>query len=498
MRMAIATAAAACLLVTACDGARQEVAQEPAGESPTPAVPAAEPEVHQDRRVPEPEPAGTEDWRMDRPAEGGSWPTRRSQRPAGTAVGLKVSTSAGRATGCGPTGSAATGAEAAPRCGSRRRSAAAAAGPGLPARRDPHRGRAVAPDLTIDTTGWEPGFYVLKLRTGIGWHTQVPYVVSSPSAAGTVALVAPVTTWQAYNPGAATASTTARPATAAAGRSASTVRTTGRPAPTTTAPPRCRSWSGPRSSASRCRYYTNVDLDQRPALLAGARGYVSLGHDEYWTPAMRDAVTRARDAGTNLAFLGANTMYWRIRLEDRDTGPARWWWATGTTRTSTRCATSGPPRRPHGSATRRRRGPSTSWSGCSTSATRSTPTTSSPRPAGGASRGTGVRLGDRVPGLVGPEADRVYPDGDSPRPLQVLSHTPYDCRGVRPLDPVRLLHDPVGRRRLHGRDAAVGLRADRPLRTAAGRPDEPVRPDRDRQRPARLRSGPGRCAPPGA
>ena len=28
-----------------------------------------------------------------------------------------------------------------------------------------------------------------------------------------------------------------------------------------------------------------------------------------------------RDAGTNLAFLGANTMYWRIRLADRATGP---------------------------------------------------------------------------------------------------------------------------------------------------------------------------------
>ena len=35
---------------------------------------------------------------------------------------------------------------------------------------------------------------------------------------------------------------------------------------------------------------------------------------------MRDEVMRARDAGTNLAFLGANTMYWRVRLEDRPTG----------------------------------------------------------------------------------------------------------------------------------------------------------------------------------
>ena len=64
-----------------------------------------------------------------------------------------------------------------------------------------------------------------------------------------------------------------------------------------------------------------------------------MGHDEYWTPAMRREVTRARDAGTNLAFLGANTMYWRVRLEDRPTGRRGCWSATATARRSTRCAT---------------------------------------------------------------------------------------------------------------------------------------------------------------
>jgi hypothetical protein len=45
-------------------------------------------------------------------------------------------------------------------------------------------------------------------------------------------------------------------------------------------------------------------------------------------------------------------------------------------------------------------------------------------------KGTGVRLGSRIPGLVGPEADRVYPDAGLPRPLQILSDSPYNCRGV--------------------------------------------------------------------
>ena len=35
-----------------------------------------------------------------------------------------------------------------------------------------------------------------------------------------------------------------------------------------------------------------------------------------------------------------------------------------------------------------------------------------------------------MPGLVGPEADRVYPDRTLPRPLQILAHTPYSCRGT--------------------------------------------------------------------
>ena len=42
----------------------------------------------------------------------------------------------------------------------------------------------------------------------------------------------------------------------------------------------------------------------------------------------------------------------------------------------------------------------------------------------------GVHRGDHVRGLVGPEADRVYPDERLPRPLQVLAHSPYSCRGV--------------------------------------------------------------------
>ena len=43
---------------------------------------------------------------------------------------------------------------------------------------------------------------------------------------------------------------------------------------------------------------------------------ITAGHGEYWTKAVRDAFQNARDLGGNLAFMGANTGYWQIRYED--------------------------------------------------------------------------------------------------------------------------------------------------------------------------------------
>ena len=60
-------------------------------------------------------------------------------------------------------------------------------------------------------------------------------------------------------------------------------------------------------------YISSSDLDQDPGQLLNHRAYISLGHDEYWSEAMRDGVEQARDAGVGLAFLGANAGYWRIR-----------------------------------------------------------------------------------------------------------------------------------------------------------------------------------------
>ena len=54
--------------------------------------------------------------------------------------------------------------------------------------------------------------------------------------------------------------------------------------------------------------------------LLNYRGFLSVGHDEYWSRAMYDAVEAARDSGINLAFFGANDLYWQVRFEPSSGG----------------------------------------------------------------------------------------------------------------------------------------------------------------------------------
>jgi len=286
------------------------------------------------------------------------------------------------------------------------------------------------PSSTVDTTGWPTGFYVLRLRSRTGWETQIPYIVSSPSAEGTIAMVTPVTTWQAYNiwggyslyagpegDRRAYAVSFDRPYHRVGGMN--DFRTAVIPIVIEA-----------EASGVPLSYFANVDLDERPGLLAGARGYVSMGHDEYWTPSMRRTVVTARDQGTNLAFLGANTMYWRIRLDDIGTSPDRL--MTGYRHD----AQLDPLRDSHPRE--------------ATSLFRAAPApmpendlvgmlyecfpvdTSyrvvSPRWWG--FRGTGARYGTEIYGLVGGESDRVYPNAAMPRPLQILSYQTFSCRGA--------------------------------------------------------------------
>jgi hypothetical protein len=70
-------------------------------------------------------------------------------------------------------------------------------------------------------------------------------------------------------------------------------------------------------------YLTNVDIDARPDLLKNHRVLVSLGHDEYWSHAMRYGIQGELLNGLNVAFLGANACYRQIRFKSSPLGERR-------------------------------------------------------------------------------------------------------------------------------------------------------------------------------
>lgn len=67
-------------------------------------------------------------------------------------------------------------------------------------------------------------------------------------------------------------------------------------------------------------YSTNLDTHLNGARLRNYKAFLSLAHDEYWTREMFDAAVAARDNGVNLAFFGANSAYWQVRMEPSTSG----------------------------------------------------------------------------------------------------------------------------------------------------------------------------------
>jgi len=171
---------------------------------------------------------------------------------------------------------------------------------------------------------WVPGDYLLKLVSSTGRDSYVPLTVRDDASQAPILIINSVTTWQAYNlwggydlyAGPKGASERAR------------VVSFDRPY-------RLGNGSGDflgneeklvklvEKDGMDVSYTTDVDLEAHPELLTRHRVIVSLGHDEYYSTAMRSALEAARDHGVNLVFLGANAVYRHIRLEPSPLGPDR-------------------------------------------------------------------------------------------------------------------------------------------------------------------------------
>jgi N,N-dimethylformamidase beta subunit-like protein len=179
--------------------------------------------------------------------------------------------------------------------------------------------------LTVPSD-WVTGVYLAKFTTTTGLQTYAPFDVLGNSSSRYIA-VTPDTTYQAYNDwGAASLYDPANGITGETDTPARAVKVSfERPYTQGNGSSQVLVFEANaihwlERQGYDLSYMSNVDLHVHPKVLLQHHAYLSLGHDEYWTKEMRDAVENARDFGVGLAFLGANASYWQMRFEPDSTG----------------------------------------------------------------------------------------------------------------------------------------------------------------------------------
>ena len=287
------------------------------------------------------------------------------------------------------------------------------------------------PSLTVPTAGWPPGSYLLRLDAESGGQRYVPLTVRSASTAGKVVLKNGVSTWQAYNTWGGY-DLYAGPNGSYNNRAfaVSLDRPYNKDGALLFMVYERKLINLAERIGLPLAYLTSLDIATDPHALRGASALISPGHDEYWTPAERAHVTAARDAGVNLAFLGANAMFRRIRLEPTKLGPNR----------QVVCYKTSYQQDPlygkdNALVTNDFREPPDPHPESSVTGTiyESYPAVADyvvAAPDAWMFRGTGVRKGTRYRALIGIEYDRVNPAYPVERPIEVLSHSPLTCKGV--------------------------------------------------------------------
>jgi hypothetical protein len=290
------------------------------------------------------------------------------------------------------------------------------------------------PDNRSDPTDWASGVYLAKLTAGTsGKQSYIIFVVRDDARSADLMFQASVTTYAAYNNW--------------GGYNFYDVDSAGR------RPAYKLSFNRPYSNPQQpcagkgagdflgwelhmirfleregydVTYSTNLAVHAAPERLLRHRAFLSVGHDEYWTRGMRDAVEGARDQGVHLGIFGANAGYWQVRLESSGSGEPN--------RTVVCYKYDTPERDPT-----YRTDPSRStflWRDAAIN-----------RPEAAlfgvmydfnsvdldmvmddcntwVTEGTGLTKGDRLPGMLGYEVDRVDPNS-SPRGVRILASSPY-------------------------------------------------------------------------
>ena len=289
--------------------------------------------------------------------------------------------------------------------------------------------------LTVSTSGWTPGDYLFRLDTGTGKSSYVPLVVRTSSALDRIVLVSAVTTWQAYNLwGCCDLYNGADGSFASRAR----VVTFDRPYLNGNGAGQFVRNELPIVAEAerlelRLDYVTDVDLHAYPHLLDGAAAVVSMGHDEYYSPEMRTALTTARARGANLAFFGANAIYRRIRFASTAHGPDRLEINYKVASEDPLYGTDNPDVTADWPAAPDAR-PESSLIGaqyaCNLGTLREPGVVVAPH--NWVFAGTNAQNGLQLPGLIGSETDAVQLAYPTPQPIKILMHSPTPCPGGGP------------------------------------------------------------------
>jgi hypothetical protein len=297
-----------------------------------------------------------------------------------------------------------------------------------------------APSLHFDVkSDWPAGNYLLKLVGSNGQQKLMPFIVRDDSSTSAIVVQNSVTTWQAYNLWGGYSLYYGVSGSGQSYDTRSRVVSFDRPYGLAAEDwaDGAGDWLGndypfvmlAEKLGLDVTYWSDLDFAANPDLLTRHKLLVSLGHDEYWSSSMFDGALRARAAGVNFAFLGANACFRHIRVQDSPIGSNRQvvcykdesedpLYGIDNSEVTADWP-SGPVPRPE----------------CVLigSMYQSNPVDASlvaSDASGWGLRGTGMRAGDSLPHVIGSEYDAYQPGlAGTPANLEIWAHSPLVCRG---------------------------------------------------------------------
>ncbi|MDA8195976.1 MAG: hypothetical protein M0019_01980 [Actinomycetota bacterium] len=291
---------------------------------------------------------------------------------------------------------------------------------------------SISTSIRINTQ-FVPGDYLLKLVASTGPQQYIPLQIVDPNSNAAIVVDNAVTTWQAYNSyggyslyhgptnaygDRATKVSFDRPYSYDFGLGSGDFL--GNELPLV---------SLVEKLGLNVTYVNSVYLDLHPTLTLNHNAFVSLGHDEYYSPTMRNALQDSLSQGRSIMFLGANAIFRRIRFEPSPLGPDR-------IEVNYRIATLDPLYGKDNSQV------TTNWPSPPDPQDESALTgleyqcnpVNAPmivvNPTSWIFAGTNAYKGLAIPHLIGSEFDQYLPYVPHPSNVEILSHSPLLCRNV--------------------------------------------------------------------